>query len=116
MSTFASAHRVRVRRHVDRAPPGHVTPQRVPPVQIHKFVLIVTGTSLLKAAEILNLGSAWGKNLRPTPISLQGQGSVDVIFSHANHTTDVTEKFFVRVGVTEELPFVVTRLPPYYDR
>jgi hypothetical protein len=26
------------------------------------------------------------------------------------------EKFFVRVDVTEEFPFLVTRLSPYYDR
>jgi hypothetical protein len=41
---------------------------------------------------------------------------VDVIFSYTNRTTDVTEKFFVRVDVTEEFPFLVTKLSPYYDR
>jgi hypothetical protein len=30
--------------------------------------------------------------------------------------TDVTEKFFVRVDVTEEFPFLVTKMSPYYDR
>jgi hypothetical protein len=30
--------------------------------------------------------------------------------------SDVTEKFFVRVDVTEEFPFLVTKLLPYYDR
>jgi len=29
---------------------------------------------------------------------------------------DVTEKYFVRVDVTEEFPFLVTRMSPYYDR
>lgn len=29
---------------------------------------------------------------------------------------DVTEKFFVRVDVTEEFPFVVTRMSLYDDR
>jgi hypothetical protein len=41
---------------------------------------------------------------------------VEVIFSYTNRGTDVTEKFFVRVDVTEEFPFLVTKLSPYYDR
>ncbi|HSF28854.1 MAG TPA: hypothetical protein VLK82_00055 [Candidatus Tectomicrobia bacterium] len=41
---------------------------------------------------------------------------VEVIFSYTHRTTDVTEKFFVRVDVTEEFPFMVTKLSPYFDR
>jgi hypothetical protein len=41
---------------------------------------------------------------------------VDIIFSFTHRQTDVTEKFFVRVDVTEEFPFLVTKLSPYYDR
>ena len=41
---------------------------------------------------------------------------VDVIFSYTNRTTDVVEKFFTRVDVTEEFPFLVTKMAPYYDR
>jgi hypothetical protein len=41
---------------------------------------------------------------------------VDVIFSYVNRSTDVPEKFFVRVDVTEEFPFLVTKLSPYHDR
>src|SRR5262249_22467087 len=41
---------------------------------------------------------------------------VEVIFSYTNRNTDVVEKFFVRVDVTEEFPFLVTKLSPYYDR
>jgi hypothetical protein len=41
---------------------------------------------------------------------------VDVIFSYIQRETDFTEKFFVRVDVTEEFPFLVTKLSPYYDR
>jgi hypothetical protein len=41
---------------------------------------------------------------------------VDVIFSYTHRQTDVTEKYFVRVDVTEEFPFLVTRLSPYYER
>jgi hypothetical protein len=38
------------------------------------------------------------------------------IFSYTNRETDVVEKCFVRVDVTEEFPFLVTKLSPYYDR
>lgn len=41
---------------------------------------------------------------------------VDVVFSFTNRETDVTESYFVRVDVTEEFPFLVTKLSPYYDR
>ena len=41
---------------------------------------------------------------------------VDVIFSYTNRTTDFTEKFYVRVDVTEEFPFLVAVMSPYYDR
>lgn len=41
---------------------------------------------------------------------------VDVIGSFTNRETDVTEKHFVRVDITEEFPFLVTKLSPFYER
>jgi hypothetical protein len=41
---------------------------------------------------------------------------VDVIFSYTSRTTDVTEKYFVRVDVTEEFPYLVNKMSAYYDR
>jgi len=41
---------------------------------------------------------------------------VNVIFSYTNRNTDVKEKFFCRVDVTDEFPFMVKKLSPYYDR
>jgi hypothetical protein len=41
---------------------------------------------------------------------------VDVIFAYTNRGTDVTEEYFVRVDVTEEFPFLVTKLGPYFGR
>ena len=41
---------------------------------------------------------------------------VDVIFSFTTRSTDVTGSYFVRVDVTEQFPFLVTRLTPYYER
>jgi hypothetical protein len=41
---------------------------------------------------------------------------VDIIISYTNRNTDVEEKYFVRVDVTEEFPFLVTRLSPFYER
>ena len=40
---------------------------------------------------------------------------MDVIFSFTNRQTDVIEKFFTRVDVTEEFPFLVTKMSPYCD-
>jgi len=40
---------------------------------------------------------------------------VEVIFSYTDRQTDVTDKYFVRVDVTEEFPFLVTKLSPYYE-
>jgi hypothetical protein len=51
------------------------------------------------------------------PSALSGtRNIVDVIFSFTNRTTDYTEKCFVRCDVTEEFPFLVTKMSPYYDR
>ena len=41
---------------------------------------------------------------------------VDVIFAYTNRNTDFTEKFFVRCDVSEQFPFLVTKMSPYYDR
>jgi hypothetical protein len=51
------------------------------------------------------------------PSRLSGVRKIaDVILSFTNRQTDVVEKYFVRVDVTEEFPFLVTKLSPYYDR
>ena len=41
---------------------------------------------------------------------------LDVVFAYTHRETDVTESYFVRVDVTEEFPFLVSRLAPFYDR
>jgi hypothetical protein len=51
------------------------------------------------------------------PSSLSGtRHIVDVVFTYTNRATDVADKYFCRVDVTEEFPFLVTKLSPYYDR
>jgi PatG C-terminal len=40
---------------------------------------------------------------------------VDVVFSYTDRNTDFTEKFFVRCDVTEEFPFMITKMSPYYE-
>ena len=54
-------------------------------------------------------------DVRPSPLS-NVRKVLDVIFSFTHRTTEVTEKFFLRVDVTEPFPFLVTKLSPYYDR
>jgi PatG C-terminal len=51
----------------------------------------------------------------PSPLS-GTRKVVDVIFSYTNRKSDFTEKHFTRVDVTEEFPFLVSKLSPYYDR
>ncbi|MER3433354.1 MAG: hypothetical protein C4288_07975 [Leptolyngbya sp. ERB_1_1] len=68
------------------------------------------------------LADAHGRNSSLTsvearPSRLSGTRKiVDVIFVFTNRSTDVAEKYFVRVDVTEEFPFLVTKMSPYYDR
>ncbi len=38
----------------------------------------------------------------------------DVIFTYTHRQTDVSEKYFVRVDVTEEFPFLMNKMSPYY--
>ncbi|HTS69488.1 MAG TPA: hypothetical protein VMO17_10935, partial [Terriglobia bacterium] len=65
---------------------------------------------------------AFGRNASLTGVGLASsplsgtRKVLDVIFTYTNRATDVDEKFFVRVDVTEEFPFLVTKLSPYYDR
>jgi len=65
---------------------------------------------------------AFGRNASLSAVDVQPsllsstRNVVDVIFSFTNRSTDVIEKFFTRVDVTEEFPFLVTRLSPYFDR
>ena len=56
-----------------------------------------------------------GVEVRPSTLS-GTRNIVDVIFSYTNRNTDYTEKFFVRCDVTEEFPFLVTKMSPYFDR
>src|SRR4051794_27785938 len=53
--------------------------------------------------------------VRPSALS-GARRIVEVVFSFTNRTTDVTEKFFTRVDVTEEFPFLFTKMSTYYDR
>jgi hypothetical protein len=69
-----------------------------------------------KAAE--QFGSDYslsGVEVRPSRLS-STRNIVDVIFSYTHRQNDVTDKHFVRVDVTEEFPFLVTKMSPYYDR
>jgi PatG C-terminal len=59
--------------------------------------------------------SLTGVDVRPSLLS-GARKIVDVILSFTNRNNEFTEKFFTRVDVTEEFPFLVTRMSPYYDR
>jgi hypothetical protein len=56
-----------------------------------------------------------GVEVRRSPLSTSRK-IFDVIFSYTHRSTDFTERSFVRVDVTEEFPFLVAKLSPYYSR
>lgn len=59
--------------------------------------------------------SLTGVEVRPSPLA-GTRNIVEIIFSYTNRKNDFTEKFFVRCDMTEEFPFLVTKLSPYFDR
>src|SRR5687768_359209 len=67
------------------------------------------------AEEFAEDHSLTGVEVRRSALS-SGRNIVEVIFSYTNRNTDFTEKYFVRVDVTEEFPFLVTKISPYYER
>lgn len=67
------------------------------------------------AEQFAAAASLSGVEVRPSSLSAVRK-IVEVIFAFTNRTTDVTEKFSVRVDVTEEFPFLVTKMSPYFDR
>jgi hypothetical protein len=65
---------------------------------------------------------AYGRNeslssIEVRPAALRGtRRLVDVVFSYTDRSTDVTQRYGVRVDVTELFPFLVTKFSPYVDR
>lgn len=59
--------------------------------------------------------SLTGVEVRTSPLS-GTRKVVDCIFCYTNRNTDFTERFSVRTDVTEEFPYLVTKIAPYYDR
>lgn len=69
-----------------------------------------------KTAEAFGAGSSLSA-VEVQPSQLSGtRNIVEVVYSYTNRSTDYTDKSFVRVDITEEFPFLVTKLSPYYDR
>ena len=65
---------------------------------------------------------ALGRGLSLTAVDVLNSGLsslrkvLDVVFSYTHRSTGVVEKHFVRVDVTDEFPFLMKPLSPYYDR
>jgi hypothetical protein len=56
-----------------------------------------------------------GVQVRPSTLS-GVRKILDVVFSFTNRATDVAEKQFLRVDVTEKFPFLFSKLSPYVER
>ncbi|MGW6944264.1 cyanobactin maturation protease PatG family protein [Streptomyces xanthophaeus] len=76
-----------------------------------RYHAIYTRAAESHAAE----SSLSGVEVRPSRLG-GARNIVDVIFSYTHRRADTTEKYFVRVDVTEEFPFLVTKLSPFYER
>jgi hypothetical protein len=59
--------------------------------------------------------SLTGVEVRPSRLS-GTRNVVAVIFTYTDRQTDVSEKYFVRVDVTEEFPFLVSKFAPFFER
>jgi len=114
----------------------------VKPVDLHPEVHPLTGSVVLRARRIGATDADRAKNylfmrypgiysktfdrqehdfslrsIDTKPSDLSGTRKiVDVILRFSHRKTDVTETYFVRVDVTEEFPFLVSKLVPYFDR
>lgn len=60
--------------------------------------------------------SLTGVETIPSRLNSSVRKIVDVVFTFTHRQTGVVEMFFVRVDVTEEFPFLVTKIAPYYSR
>ena len=79
--------------------------------------LAVRYSAIYKKAVELSAKDYFLTQLEVLPSRLSGvRKIVDVVFSYSQSETDFIEKYFVRVDVTEEFPFLVTKMSPYYDR
>lgn len=65
-----------------------------------------------KVAEMALQNHSWTVGVRPSRLTA-ARTLVDVVFSFRNRKTDVIEKHFARVDVTEMFPFLATKLSPY---
>lgn len=56
-----------------------------------------------------------GIDVRPSRLS-GARKVADVVLSFTHRRTDVTERYFTRVDVSSEWPFLVTKLSPFFER
>jgi len=69
-----------------------------------------------KAAECYGRNcSLTAVEVRPSKLGTT-RNLVEVIYTFTHRQTDVAEKFFVRVDVTEQFPFLATKLSPFLER
>jgi len=80
------------------------------------YLAVRYGQIYATAASEFNRNAAFTSiDVLPSPLS-GTRKIVDVVFGFTARDTDVVSKHFVRVDVTDEFPFLVTKLSPYYDR
>jgi hypothetical protein len=77
-----------------------------------RYPAIYTRTAQAHSAEL----SLTGVEVRPSRLTGSTRKITDAVFSYTHRRTDVIEKYFVRIDVTEEFPFLATKMSPFYER
>ena len=66
-----------------------------------------------QTAKMFHAENSLAVTCRPSRLS-GARKVVDAIFAYTNRKTDFTERYFIRVDVTDEFPFLASKLTPYY--
>jgi hypothetical protein len=82
---------------------------------LNYLVVRYPGVYALAAEQFGRNASLTSVEVNPSTLS-STRRIVDVIFTFTHRATDVADKRYVRVDVTEKFPFLVTRMSPYFDR
>jgi len=73
------------------------------------------GVYAAAAAAFARNASLESIDVQTSPLS-GARNILEVVFSFRDRSTDVVDKHFTRVDVTDEFPFLVTKMSPYFDR
>jgi hypothetical protein len=75
----------------------------------HSAIYTIAASAFARNASFTSI------DVRPSPLS-GTRKIIEVVFTFTDRTSDVPEKYFARLDVTEKRPFLVTKFSPFYER